>query len=210
LFRIFNTIDYDSDEEWFQKPEDCDYRIVCSETGMVPSPHCTSLVTDAFIPLVSPTQACNNWQEVMVSADEKISYCRSCAPGSGYKKKWYRITEPAMQAWFQENRIAFDAIPAHNPACEVIFRGNAPVIESPVNKLEYLISQKNPEPLQLICKTATDVSRVYWYIDDQFYKSCAPGEKQFFIPPEGQVKISCADDKGRNRNINITVRKVNL
>jgi hypothetical protein len=29
LFKIFNTIDYDSDEEWFTQPKDCDIR-----TGM--------------------------------------------------------------------------------------------------------------------------------------------------------------------------------
>ena len=36
------------------------------------------------------------------------------------------------------------------------------------------------------------------------------GEKQFFIPDEGPVKISCTDDKGRNRDIKITVKYVNL
>jgi penicillin-binding protein 1C len=33
LFKIFNTIDYDSDEEWFTLPKDCEQRMVCSETG---------------------------------------------------------------------------------------------------------------------------------------------------------------------------------
>ncbi|MEI9942869.1 MAG: hypothetical protein WDN26_01485 [Chitinophagaceae bacterium] len=36
------------------------------------------------------------------------------------------------------------------------------------------------------------------------------GEKQFFVPDEGPVKISCTDDKGRNRDIKITVKLVNL
>ena len=36
------------------------------------------------------------------------------------------------------------------------------------------------------------------------------GEKQFFVPEEGPVKISCTDDKGRNRDIRITVKYVNL
>ena len=34
LFKIFNSIDYDSDEEWYSQPEDCDTRKVCSETGL--------------------------------------------------------------------------------------------------------------------------------------------------------------------------------
>jgi penicillin-binding protein 1C len=210
LFKIFNTIDYDSDEEWFTQPQDCDIRKVCSETGMIPSEHCTNLTTDYFIPLISPAQTCNNWQEIMVSPDEKISYCKSCAPQSGYKKKWYKITEPDMQSWFEDNRIAYTKIPPHNPDCELIFKGNAPFITSPANGTEYLINKKSPEPLQLVCKTANDVSKVYWYINNKFYKTSNAGEKQFFVPEEGPVKISCTDDKGRNRDIKITVKYVKL
>jgi penicillin-binding protein 1C len=210
LFKIFNTIDYDSDEEWFTQPGDCDIRQVCSETGLAPSGHCTSLVTDYFIPLLSSTKLCSNWQEVMTSPNEKIAYCKNCAPETGYKKKWFKVVEPDMQAWYEENRIAYQKIPLHNPACELIFKGAAPSITSPVNGTEYLINKKDPEPLQLISKTANDVSKVYWYINNKFYKSSNAGEKQFFIPEEGPVTISCTDDKGRNRNIRITVKYVNL
>jgi penicillin-binding protein 1C len=210
LFRIFNTIDYDSDEEWFKQPADVDIRQVCSETGLVPSASCTNLVTDYFIPLISSTKPCNNRQEIMISADEKISYCKSCAPLSGYKKKMFRIIEPEMQSWFDENHISYQKVPPHNPDCELIFKGAAPSISFPVNGMEYIINKKDPEPLQLICKTANDVSKVYWYINNKFYRSSDPGQKQFFIPGEGPVKISCTDDKGRNRDIRIMVRYASL
>jgi len=106
--------------------------------------------------------------------------------------------------------MRYEKIPPHNENCEVIFKGNAPAITSPTNGSEYLISKKDPEPLLLTCKTANDVSKVYWYIDDKFFKASHPAEKQFFIPTEGPVKISCTDDKGRNRNITIRVKFVNL
>lgn len=109
-----------------------------------------------------------------------------------------------------DNNVPYEKIPEHNPDCEELIKGVAPVIHSPSNGMEYLISKKNPEPLQLSCKTANDVSKVYWYVNDKFYKSCAAGEKQFFLPDEGPVKISCTDDKGRTRHIRITVRHVNL
>lgn len=210
LFKIFNTIDYDSDEEWFTQPSDCDIRTVCSETGLVPSPQCSSLVTDYFIPLISSTKVCDNLQEIMLSPDEKISYCKSCAPATGYKKKWFKIVEPDMQAWYEENRIVYDKIPSHNPDCELIFKGSAPAITFPLNGTEYIINKKSPEPLQLICKTSNDVTKVYWYINNKFFKSCNAGEKQFFVPDEGPVKISCTDDKGRNRDIRIMVKYVDL
>jgi penicillin-binding protein 1C len=210
LFKIFNTIDYDSDKDWFTQPDDCDIRKVCSETGLIPSDHCTDQVTDYFIPLISSSKVCDNWQEIMVSADEKISYCKSCTPESGYKKKWYKIADADIQAWYRDNNINYQKIPPHNPDCEKIFKGSSPVITSPANGTEYLVSKKNPEPILLTCKTSADVSKVYWYIDNKFYKVCSIGDKQFLLPAEGPVKISCTDDKGRNRDITIRVRYVNL
>jgi penicillin-binding protein 1C len=149
-------------------------------------------------------------QELMISADEKTAYCQSCVPATGYKKKMYKIITPDMQAWMSDNRVAFAAIPPHNPACEKVFKEGAPLIMSPANGTEYLISKKHPEPLQLVCRAAADASSIYWYINNKFYKSGNKGEKLFFVPDEGPVKISCTDDKGRNRDVWITVKYVNL
>jgi penicillin-binding protein 1C len=210
LFKIFNTIDYDSNVEWFTPPDDCEQRQVCSETGSVPSDHCGNIIMDYFIPMISSTKKCDNWKEIMISADEKTSYCKSCIPENGYKKKWYKMIDPEMQGWLEENKMVYEKIPPHNPDCEKIFKEGLPEITSPTSNTEYLINKKDPEPLQLICKTANDVSRIYWYIDNKFYKASSAGEKQFFMPDEGPVKISCADDKGRNKDIWIKVRYVNL
>ncbi|AXY75772.1 penicillin-binding protein 1C [Paraflavitalea soli] len=210
LFKVFNTIDYDSDQEWFTQPKDCESRIVCSETGMVPGEHCHNTVTDFFIPLISSTAPCNNMQEVMISPDEKLAYCRICMPQAGYKKKWYKTVSAEMQQYYDEHHIAYEKIPIHNPNCEKVFAGGAPAITAPRHGAEYLISSKHPEPLQLTCQTGNDVSKVYWYINNKFYKTAEAKTKQFFIPEEGPVKISCTDDKGRNRDVWITVKYVNM
>jgi penicillin-binding protein 1C len=209
LFKVFNTIDYDN-SEWFAPPTDQDWRQVCSESGLPPGPHCTNLVLDPFIPLISATTVCQHLQEVKVSADGAYSYCSACAPASGYTKKLYRSMAPEMQDYFRQNGRAFASMPAHNPACEKIFRGEGPAITAPQNGAEYYISKSDPEPLQLSANTASDVSKVYWYINDHFYKAAAAGEKLFFLPEEGPLKISCTDDKGRNRNIRIRVNYVVL
>ena len=210
LFKIFNTIDYDADEQWFTKPASLDTRMVCAETGLLPGIYCDHLITGYFIPGVSSSETCNHLQEVIISADEKISYCRSCMPPNGYKKKLFRIVPPEMQRYYEENGIAYQKLPPHNPACEKIFREEGPVITSPSSGFEYLISKKDPEPLQLICHGSNDVNKIFWYINNRFYKSGTAGSKQFFIPEEGPVKISCTDDKGRNRDIWIKVRYVDL
>ena len=210
LFKIFNTIDYDSDQEWFSQPADCDIRMVCSETGLPPNEHCSHIVTDYFIPLISTTEKCNNRQEILISGDEKLSYCKSCMPENGYKKKWYTSVTSEMQLYFEERRIAYEQIPTHNPDCEKIFKEGGPSITSPRSGTEYLISKKNPEPLLLSSNVGNDVSKVFWYINNKFYKSASAKSKQFFLPDEGPIKISCTDDKGRNRDLWIRVKYVDL
>lgn len=210
LFKIFNTIDYDSNSDWYAPPTDCELRQVCNETGMTPGPNCTNFISDHFIPLTSSTTNCTHIQEIKVSADSSVSYCETCAPQTGYIKKLYNVVAPEMQDYLSQNGIAYQNIPMHDPSCEKIFKGEGPVITSPLNNTEYFINKKDPEPLQLTANTANDVSKVYWYVNDAFYKKSSAGEKQFFVPQEGQVKISCTDDKGRNRNIKIVVKYVNL
>ena len=67
-----------------------------------------------------------------------------------------------------------------------------------------------PEPLMLSCNATGDVSRVYWYINNRYYKTAQAKEKIFFMPGSGTNKISCTDDKGRNRDININVSFIDL
>ena len=210
LFKIFNTIDYNSSNEWYNMPKECGIRLVCPETGKLPSEFCKNTVMDYFIPLVSNSTKCDNMREIAVSADEKISYCKNCLPLNGYKKKLYKIVLPEMQSYFDENRIAYEKIPMHNPKCDKIFVEDAPVIRSPKNGTEYFISKQQPEELQLSCDVTNDVKKIYWYVNNKFYKQTDAHTKTFFKPEEGTTKISCTDDKGRNSDVWIKVKLVDL
>jgi penicillin-binding protein 1C len=210
LFKIFNTIDYDSEGDWFTPPEGIGQRQVCPETGRVPGLLCTGRVLDYFLPLYSSTQPCAHLEEIRVAPDERLSYCSQCAPETGYKRKAFRVLPPDLQAFYTASGTALEAVPPHNPACEKIFKGEGPKITAPRDGSEYYLSARNPEPLQLAAAVSGDVGRLHWYINDRYYKSAAAGEKLFFLPEEGPVKISCTDDKGRNRDIRIQVRRVSL
>lgn len=210
LFKIFNSIDYDGDAAWFEPPADCSVRKVCSESGFVPGAYCNNLVTDFFIPLVSHSKACQHVQEYKTNPEGTISYCNSCVPAGGYVKKFFAALAPELQEYYRVNNISFEKIPPHNLACEQVFRGEGPTIKSPMEGTEYYIDKNNPEPLQLVAATGGDVGRVYWHINNRFYKAAPTGTKTFFVPEEGSVKISCTDDKGRNRDIRIRVKYVDL
>ena len=210
LFRLFNAIDKESHTDWFTPPDGMEQRKVCAETGLVPNDYCEQIVLDYFIPLTSSTQVCNNRQEIMISPDEKISFCNDCAPDDGYKQKWYTVLPPEVQAFNIQAGPSNTPVPPHNPACTTVWPDKGPIIKSPQHRAEYLISKQHPEPLLLECQPANDVAMVHWYINNKHYKTAPARDRVFFMPNEGQVKISCTDDKGRNRDVMIDVRLVDL
>ncbi|HVX25431.1 MAG TPA: hypothetical protein VHB70_03760, partial [Parafilimonas sp.] len=206
LFKLFNAIDYNANNEWVQAPKDLSFRLVCAKTGKIPNDFCNDQVMDYYIPGVSSNEKCNHLKEVFVSSDEKYSYCTSCLPASGYKEKLFENISPELATFYKMNHIAYQKIPPHNPACTREFNGHAPVITSLNNGMVYIIMDKQQQQLTLSCSASNDVSKVYWYVNDKFLSAANPQQKIFFNPSSSNIKISCADDKGRNTNIEIKVK----
>ncbi|MBS1537838.1 MAG: penicillin-binding protein 1C [Bacteroidetes bacterium] len=205
LFEIFNSIEYNSDNSWFERPASVDFRLVCSESGLPPNDYCENQIIDYFIPTVSSNRKCEHLKTVFVSADEDFSYCTSCLPANGYKRKEYPNLPPELISFYESEHIGYTKIPPHNPVCSRIFSDRIPIISSPVNGKTYLLEHGEDQKIMLTCSADNEVKVVYWYINDRFFQAADAGAKVFVAPPEGQVKISCSDDKGRNANIWITI-----
>ncbi len=210
LFQLFNALDYNTNANWFEMPEELDVRYVCSQTGKLPNTFCDDLVLDYFVPGKSSTEKCDHLKEVFVNADSTVSYCTSCLPEAGYVSALYPNLEPGIISYFERNQIEYLKIPEHNPDCERLFAGQKPIITSPVNENEYFVNVEDSMQVMLSCHAANDVKLVFWYINDKFYKSVPVNENVFFVPNEGKVKISCSDDKGRNAEIHIKVKHVDF
>jgi len=211
LFELFNSIDYKTGyqtnkEPWFQKPNDVEEREVCSETGLLPSKYCKSLITDYYISRVSPNKRCNLYKPVYVSKDEKISYCTECLPDSGYKIVAYPNYDPELTLWFLKNKIPFKRPPPHNPYCTAMFPGDGPKILSPSAGYDYYIEKGSKEQIMLMAASDPSVAMQYWYINDKFYAKTKSGNKLFFTPVEGPVKITCLDNLGRKRTITTDIK----
>jgi penicillin-binding protein 1C len=210
LFRVFNMLEYDADAHWFRQPDECDIRTVCSETGLPPGEHCTNLISDYFIPGISSLEVCAHLKEEFISADGRWIYCRQCMPETGYKKKLFQAIPGDLRAWMDEEGIVLERVPPHFSGCEQVFTDNIPLILSPRAGSEYLLSKSESEPLQLKCRAGNDVNTVFWYVDNKFYKASDVNSTVYFFPDAGPVKISCTDDKGRNRDAWINVKKVDM
>ncbi|HET54413.1 MAG TPA: penicillin-binding protein 1C, partial [Ignavibacteria bacterium] len=104
LFELFNSIDYDSDQKWFDFPENLKVRKVCAESGLIPSKYCINIIDDYFIKNHSPQKQCDLYKELFVNEDETIEYCPECLPKE-YKKAAYPFYEPELTLWQNRNNI---------------------------------------------------------------------------------------------------------
>ncbi len=205
LFKIFNYLAYNQKPAWFKRPAGLDFRLVCAESGLPPSEGCNTLVMDDYIPAVSPNRKCDHQVPVFVNEAGNMSYCRSCLPSAGYRTDYFPNMSPGLIAFYEDEQIPYRKIPPHNPQCNRVYHNDSPVITSLTEGKEYILYAGAKQQLQLAFTATSDVNKVYWYINDKFYKEAVRGQKLFFTPEAGIIKISCSDDKGRNTDIQVKV-----
>ena len=213
LFDLFNTLAYDSPNRWAVPPATLDFRLVCAETGLVPGEHCPNQLIDYYLPGTSSARHCEHQKEALVSADGAIAYCRACVPAAGFKRQLFPNPLPEVLAFREAQGLPSTRLPPHNPACRLVRAtdggaGAALAITSPLDHAEYILDRHDKQQMLLSCAAGSEVRQVYWYVNDRFLRAASATERVFFRPPSGMVKISCADDHGRNVDIQLQVQEL--
>ncbi|WP_426490454.1 penicillin-binding protein 1C [Hymenobacter sp. 102] len=210
LFDLFNALAYNAPNDWFVPPAALDFRLVCAESGRVPGENCPNQVIDYFLPNVSTGQRCQHVREVLVSGDGSYTYCRACAPAAGFRRELYPNLLPEVAAYKEAQGLPYRRLPPHNPQCQRVRGGRelAPTITSPTANTEYVLNAREQQQLLLSCTTDNEVRQVHWYVNDQFLRTARATERVFFRPKPGPLKISCADDHGRNTDVLVTVTEL--
>jgi penicillin-binding protein 1C len=225
LFQLFGSVDYAATNESIKPPKTLKQRLVCSETGKVPSDFCETLLNDFYIPTISQSDECQHLKKVFVSNTKrgnnaeniKMTYCSFCLPkdNSEYKTEYFPNIKPELSSYYLNRNLPIRSVPPHNPACRHIFKDkNSPHITSLFENREYILDDDSTQ-LLLECHTASDISSVFWYINNRFLKESKPNDRVFFNPFEfmdnqdknGKTKISCTDNKGRNTDIYIRAKR---
>jgi penicillin-binding protein 1C len=232
LFQLFGSVDYAATNESIKPPKTLKQRLVCSETGKVPSDFCESVLNDFYIPTISQSDECQHLKKVFVNVlvgneieKDKISYCSFCLPkdNSEYKTEYFPNIKPELTSYYLNRNLPIRSVPPHNPACTHIFKdNNFPQITSLFENREYILEDDSTQ-LLLECRTASDISSVFWYVNNRFLKESKPNDRVFFSPFEfaenqknnqdksgktsNKTKISCTDNKGRNTDIYIVLKR---
>ena len=165
LFELFNSLAYNSPNNWFAPPATLDFRLVCAETGLVPGEFCPNQLIDYYLPGVSSARRCVHQQSVLVSADGAISYCRACVPASGYRRELFPNPQPEVLAFREAEGRPVRRQPPHNPACrlvraEVAGAADAPLsITSPQAGTEYVLTRAKSSNCCLAARPTTACGR---------------------------------------------------
>ncbi|WP_081867642.1 penicillin-binding protein 1C [Hymenobacter sp. IS2118] len=212
LFDLFNALAYNAPQHWAPPPASLDFRLVCAETGLVPGDHCPNQLIDYYLPGTSSARRCEHQREALVSADGTVSYCRACVPAAGFRRQLFANPLPEVLAFRESQGLPATRLPAHNADCRLVRgadeTGAALAITSPLANAEYLLSRAEKQQLLLSCAAGSEVRQVFWYVNDQFLRAASATERVFISPPAGNVKISCADDHGRNVDIQLRVAEL--
>ncbi|MBK8944035.1 MAG: penicillin-binding protein 1C [Ignavibacteriae bacterium] len=206
LFDLFNSIDYNSEKKWFDIPYEILERKVCEETGLLPTENCKNIIYDYYIENVSHQKKCDRYKTFLVDENETKVYCAECLGNNKYREIAYQVLDPDLKLWYKKNNIHIGEPPLHNPDCNSKLNNNGPKIISPLENYDYYIDKNSDQKLLLQAVSTSNVLSHYWYINDEFYKKCVPGEKIFFIPKKKIVNILCSDDKGGTSKIKINVK----
>jgi penicillin-binding protein 1C len=206
LFDLFNAIDYNADVKWFDIPDDLYTRDVCSESGLIPTQYCKNVIRDFTIKNKSTNEVCDIHKPVYVNLDETVQYCTDCLPSTGYKKVVYPVYQPELTVWLLQNKNDFHSPPPHNPDCTAKFSEGGPKILSPSDDYEYILEKNAGQEILLLAASDSRVKTHYWYVNNKFFKKCIAGERIFFNPNQKDLKITCLDDKGRDRSIRINIK----
>ena len=207
LFEVFTVLDYNSRKGWFSTPPGIDYRYVCPRTGNLPGPFCTEQIVDEFIKGKTLQTECRHEIEIMVNADSSLTYCNTCMGDNPYKLKRYPNLPAQLINFYEQEKVAYKAIPPHNPACTRVYNANGPKIVSPSNEAEYLIEAGSGTKLMLNAEADNKSSKIFWFVNDRMVAESKPNQAVFYEPPFGNIKISCSDDLGRSSFVRVVVKQ---
>ncbi|MEP1032195.1 penicillin-binding protein 1C [Ekhidna sp.] len=211
LFDVFNVIADVSTYDWYERPPGVDRVLVCDETGLTPNTFCTNTVVDQVIEGVTIPSLCQHLKPVLIAPDSSESYCMTCVKDAEeYKEALFSNHSAELLDYFKTEKITYTKAPDHYKFCERVFPDQGLEIVSPVDRLEYYVDADDEKQIQLKAQSPSNTTRYFWYINDVFYKSVSRNEEIYFTPSEGKIKISCSDDRGRNQNITISVKKVSF
>lgn len=184
---------------------------VCKNTGDLLSKHCPASIESWFIPGISPIKVSNIYRAIAI---DKTTGLRACwhEPGKT-EMKVFEFWSSDFLHIFQRAGIALKTPPKHNKTCDLDQSssiGQAPIITSPQNTIEYVITS-DTETVQKIpfsAITDPDVEDVFWFVNEKYEGKSTKQKPFMWHAKSGKFRVKVVDDAGRASNAMIKVIQI--
>jgi penicillin-binding protein 1C len=203
---------------------------VCSVSGELPGPYCQHQRETLFIPGISPITPCSIHRLVHI---DDVTQLRACPDQvTAYTSKVFEFWSSDLLKLFKIGGIEKITPPPYKPECASTFIPNvqltreltpgtsSPDIVSPQSGIEYTLrigslqkishneqsAHSNKLPFRAIADT--DVSSLFWFVNQSFIGKSKPTETLFWPAQNGDFIVYVVDDKGRSatRKIKVSIR----
>ncbi|PWK89830.1 penicillin-binding protein 1C [Fulvimonas soli] len=174
---------------------------VCLASGELPDQWCPQKGWTWFIPGKSPIRVSNVHRPVVI---DDATGLPACPPYEGRRThvEVYEFWSSDLQRVFAQAGIPRRQPPS-NPACAGAGRsdGDPPRITSPLRGSTYAmrLKQLGQERIAFSATSDADAHTLYWFVDDAYLGSSAPGQALFWQPQTaGSYTVRVVDDHGRS------------
>lgn len=171
---------------------------VCTASGDLPNAHCPQTTRTAFIPGTSPIRLSRLHRRVAV---DRRSGRLACAPFDPGQVRWelHEYWPSDLMRLFAQAGIARRPPPSGDCGVERA-HGSAPQIVSPLDGVRYPVRDGRMGRTRLVFNAHAegDVRHLYWFVDDAYVGTTAPGVALGWNPSRpGQFQVRVLDEHGR-------------
>lgn len=167
----------------------------CAVDGGLPNKYCPTLTEDYFILGKSPIKMSNIFRPVFINKETGLRACYE-EEGKTYTRI-YEFWESDLEALFNKAKIYHLKPPLYEEGCEIkadTNTKNKPEILTPSPDITYYADGEN---IALRASAGADVSKLYWFVDNNFVCSSKAGEPCFIHTDAGVHKLLLLDDLDR-------------
>jgi len=182
---------------------------ICLESGDLPNQWCPQKGFTWFIPGKSPIRVSNVHRPVVI---DDATGRPACPPYDGK-----RVHQAIYEYWSTElQQVFIDAgiprrKPPPTPNCALAGEpdGDPPLIVSPMRGAAYVKRLSRPDDTRIAFTASTDADAhlIYWFVDDAFVGTAAPGTAFYWQPAAaGHFRVRVVDDQGRSDERSLEIK----
>jgi penicillin-binding protein 1C len=181
---------------------------VCAKTGDLETKYCPSQIHTWFIPGVSPIKTSSIYRAIPISKDSGLRACTYNPAKNDLKV--YEFWSSDFLEIFNQARINIAKPPKYENECSLNQKsivGQTPIINSPQDTHEYVISSETKKITKIPFKVVvdSDVNKVFWFVNGKYVGKSNRGMTFLWQATSGSHQVRAVDDSGRAavKNFNV-------